>query len=207
MSNAKYRPQETPQPGAAAVNIYDAQMRCQRDVKLFALYLELGGGMIDTRLQQHQRAVEGGIQSLKIGLASDRDEWARHEKDPQYKPRRFRPQVSVTEGLRSARGLMESLEARRELMAHTVEVARQGHQPQEQSLVAARAAFEACRLGKTNMPLGCELEADATAQVASPSGAPPTIGTSALVSMPSAGKTASATEKAGAVVPTQAAAA
>jgi hypothetical protein len=153
MSNAKYRPADVPAKpkDAATPHLFDPVIRCQRDEKLFALYLEIGGVLVDASIRFLHKLIEGGRRSVEIGFASEHEEWVKHEKDPAYKPRRLRPAVSVSEALRAVHELGSAMDQRHELMARACELAALGHQATAEFLAQAHAAFAAQREKRTHM--------------------------------------------------------
>ncbi|MBP9892810.1 MAG: hypothetical protein KBG84_12980, partial [Planctomycetes bacterium] len=133
-------------------------------------------------------------------LKSELEEWAKHEKNPEYRPRRVRPTISTSESMRAVRGMSKATEARNLLMREALEAASNGMAAQDVFLKRAQKAFENVRKGITAMPLGCE-ESDIEAAAAREAG---------MASGPDAKNTGDGvrgTSAAGAVTPAAAAAA
>ncbi len=206
MSNAKYRPNEAaPAPAQPAaqkrLTPTQAMAKCIRDHRLFALYIELGGAAIDATIEHYMRVMRGAKPCMDRELASEREEWAKHEKNPEYRPRRVRPTITTSEAMRAVRGIGKATEARNALVREAIEAAANGMVAQEVFLKRALNAFENVRKGTTTMPLGCE-ESDIAEAAAREAGMPLANGPEAR----NTGGGARAPEKATAT-PTQTAAA
>ena len=162
MSNAQYRVQEPAAQGVRErLTPIQAMFRCVRDVKLFALYIELGGAVLDRGIEYFTRVIKSGEECFGRALASEREEWAKHEKDPEYRMKRLRSIVTVGEALRASNALTRAMDDRRELMLRAVEAAQGGAIAQEVFLKRAQKAFEEVRKGMSDIPLGCDVSRDA----------------------------------------------
>lgn len=192
MSNAKYRPNETaapsepqPQPAAPKTRLtpMQAMAKCIRDHRLFALYIELGGAAIDATIEHYSRVMRGARPCMQRELASEQEEWAKHEKNPEYRPRRVRPTITTSEAMRAVTRSGKATEARNALMREAIEAAQNGMVAQEVFLKRALRAFEDCRKGITAMPMSCEAsdiaaaaEREAGVPATSEAGVPPASG-------------------------------
>ncbi|CAG0971096.1 hypothetical protein PLCT2_01355 [Planctomycetaceae bacterium] len=160
MSNSKFRPEEAhPAPHPAShkrLTPIQAMAQCIRDHRLFALYIELGGAAIDAAIEYWRGVLRNAKPCMERELKSELEEWAKHEKNPEYRPRRVRPTISTSESMRAVRGMSKATEARNLLMRDALEAASYGMTAQEVFLKRALRAFEDCRRGITNMPMSCE---------------------------------------------------
>lgn len=168
MSNNKYRssdlttgrPEEAapaPQPAVQRrLTPIQAMAKCIRDPRLFALYIELGGAAIDATIEYYTRVMRGAEPCMKRELASEQEEWAKHEKNPEYRPRRVRPTITTSEAMRAVMRIGKATDARNLLMRDAIEAAEAGLVAQEVFLKRALKAFENVRKGITAIPLGCE---------------------------------------------------
>jgi len=207
MSNNRYRPEEAapaPQPAAprARLTPIQAMAKCIRDHRLFALYIELGGAAIDAAIEYWRGVLRNAKPCMERELKSELEEWAKHEKNPEYRPRRVRPTISTSESMRAVRGMSKATEARNLLMREALEAASNGMAAQDVFLKRAQKAFENVRKGITAMPLGCE-ESDIAEAAAREQSLASASGHGARIT----GEGARATEKEASATPAQAAAA
>ena len=193
MSNAKFRlPEPAPsapaQPAApkARLTPIQAMAKCIRDHRLFALYIELGGAAIDATIEHYTRVMRNAKPCMQRELASEQEEWAKHERSPEYRPRRVRPTITTSEAMRAVMRIGKATDARNALMREAMEAAANGMVAQEVFLKRALKAFENVRKGITPMPMGCE-ESD-IAEAAQREAAEPTATGSSCVAGPSEAK-------------------
>ena len=164
MSNNKYRPDEAqpaPQPAPQPATTRRltpilAMAKCIRDHRLFALYIELGGAAIDATIEHYTRVMRNAKPCMQRELASEQEEWAKHERSPEYRPRRVRPTITTSEAMRAVMRIGKATDARNLLMREAIEAAASGMVAQDVFLKRALKAFENVRKGITPMPLGCE---------------------------------------------------
>lgn len=157
MSNARYRqPEVAPEEQPSRMSPLQAMSLCNRDPRLFALYIELGGAEIDRRIAYFTEVMKAARESLPRSMALEREAWARREQDPEHRMRPARGVVSINEVLRCSKALTQAMEDRRELMLHAVEASVAGMQAREPFVKRARRALEAVEQGQCDMPLACE---------------------------------------------------
>jgi hypothetical protein len=207
MSNAKYRPNEAaPAPSQPAMQKrltpIQAMAKCIRDHRLFALYIELGGAAIDARIEYFMRVMRKARPCMEREITSEQEEWAKHEKNPDYRPRRVRPTITTREAIRAVNGVGKATDERNALMLEAMEAAANGMVAQDVFLKRALKAFENVRKGITTTPLGCD-ESDIDIVAAREEALVSGSGQEARIT----GEGARAAEKEAAATPTQSAAA
>lgn len=157
MSNARYRQSEVaPEEQPSRMSPLQAMSLCNRDPRLFALYIELGGAEIDRRIAYFTEVMKAARESLPRSMALEREAWARREQDPEHRMRPARGVVSINEVLRCSKALTQAMEERRDLMLRVLEASVGGVEAREMFLKRARRAMEAVEQGQCDMPLACE---------------------------------------------------
>lgn len=157
MSNARYRqPEVAPEEQPSRMSPLQAMSLCNRDPRLFALYIELGGAEIDRRIAYFTEVMKAARESLPRSMALEREAWARREQDPEHRMRPARGVVSINEVLRCSKALTQAMEERRDLMLRVLEASVGGVEAREMFLKRARRAMEAVEQGQCDMPLACE---------------------------------------------------
>jgi hypothetical protein len=68
------------------------------------------------------------------------------------------PRLDQSRKRKRAGNVIDMLEARRELMVRAIEQSQRGYEATAKSTEQARRAIEACRQGKTSMPMACDVE-------------------------------------------------
>lgn len=157
MSNARYRQSEAaPEEQPSRMSPLQAMSLCNRDPRLFALYIEFGGAEIDRRIAYFTEVMKAARESLPRSMALEREAWARREQDPEHRMRPARGVVSINEVLRCSKALTQAMEERRDLMLRVLEASVGGVEAREMFLKRARRAMEAVEQGQCDMPLACE---------------------------------------------------
>jgi hypothetical protein len=139
-----------------------AMAKCLRDHRLFALYIELGGAAIDACIEYFTSVMRSAKPCMDRELQSEQEEWAKHEKNPEYRPRRVRPTITTREAMRAVNGTTKAMAARNNLMREAVEAASNGMVAQEVFIKRALKAFLDCQNGITSMPMGSVPAGDCT---------------------------------------------
>ena len=112
------------------------------NVKVRALYLQLGGARLDYLLDKLTHCMDEGADSYLRRLSQDTADYVARCEDPTLEtPKREKPLMSVREHLGVTQEMMELWDTQRKLALQAARAANAGIEPTQECIAAAKSAI------------------------------------------------------------------